>query len=876
MNNAILAMLGVPEILVILLILVLMAGGAVSAVLLVVWLVRRGKAKTTAIPPVQSQPEPPKPTPSTCPRCSTPLPADSPQGLCPRCVMGVGLATQTEASGEYGPHGTKVTKPPLLSCEEVARRFPQLEILECLGRGGMGVVYKARQPKLNRLVALKILAPERGADPKFAERFLREAQALARLSHPNIVTVHDFGEADGMFFLLMEYVDGVTLRQWLREGRMKPEEALAIVPKICEALQFAHEQGVVHRDIKPENVLLDKQGRVKIADFGIAKIVGAEGSRPGLTEERAVLGTPHYMAPEQVEHPQTVDHRADIYSLGVVFYEMLTGELPLGKFQPPSKKVQVDVRLDEVVLHALEKEPERRYQRVSEVKTDVEKIASTAASQAASAETLAAVRRQQGLQAKSALFTFAAACFLVAAAVEMAAGYEIAAALSVVAVAGFGAAAYRHWRAAASCAGAPAGSPSVSQPAHVPASEVKPNRWEVRIIAAGLAVLVFLLLLVPTASPPFNDILATSCVIGLTICFLRLAGLWPFPSFLMLDSGFSGRNLHRAKGLNYVAFFCACLSGLIPTIFYWYARWLVPWLTPQGQQFMLWLTLIAALLAVALGFAARKSRLGTAAIVVGGISLSVWLLFFVAGLFASAPNAPQTTLGSLGQSEPVVALPAVSFGPVIERVLNDDGIKRDFFIDLDTGRLFSPPPGLSLADTNAFAAWLRDNGIDAMGKTSVSVRGLVGMEMIARPLDGAQWESLEAHDALANEVLKHGSPGAPVFLTAKGQLPETFLFKTREGGVGVLQITGFTDNPRGAKIRYKLVRRADANPTGALSSTSANTNAAAVRWVESNHTQGIYRWRIERLAPCRFVCFGPAKVAKACFRSWALPRSLAP
>jgi tRNA A-37 threonylcarbamoyl transferase component Bud32 len=289
----------------------------------------------------------------------------------------VGLDTQTEATGEFGPHGTKIVPPPEA---EVARRFPHLEILGCLGHGGMGVVYKARQSKLNRLVALKILAPEKGADPKFAERFLREAQALARLSHPNIVTVHDYGEADGMFFLLMEFVDGMTLRQLLREGRMKPEQALAIVPPICEALQFAHEQGVVHRDIKPENVLLDKQGRVKIADFGIAKLVGMEKPRAALTEERSVIGTPHYMAPEQVEKPTTVDHRADIYSLGVVFYEMLTGELPLGKFQPPSKKVQVDVRLDEVVLHALEKEPERRYQQASEVKTDVETIAATAPS----------------------------------------------------------------------------------------------------------------------------------------------------------------------------------------------------------------------------------------------------------------------------------------------------------------------------------------------------------------------------------------------------------------------------------------------------------------------------------------------------------------
>jgi serine/threonine protein kinase len=224
-------------------------------------------------------------------------------------------------------------------------------------------------------VALKILAPEKGAEPKFAERFQREAQALARLNHPNIVTVYDFGDADGMFFLLMEYVDGMTLRQLLRDERLKPEEAVAIVPPICAALEFAHSQGIVHRDIKPENVLLDQQGRVKIADFGIAKLVGPGAATPALTEEKCVIGTPNYMAPEQIERPERVDHRADIYSLGVVFYEMLTGELPLGKFQPPSRRVRMDVRLDEVVLHALEKEPERRYQRAGEVRTDVEMIA---------------------------------------------------------------------------------------------------------------------------------------------------------------------------------------------------------------------------------------------------------------------------------------------------------------------------------------------------------------------------------------------------------------------------------------------------------------------------------------------------------------------
>jgi len=279
---------------------------------------------------------------------------------------------ETKEGNEPGA-GKPAFVPP--SVEQMAKLFPQLEIIELLGQGGMGAVYKARQPRLNRFVALKILSPEKQSDPQFAERFEREARALAWLTHPNIVTVYDFGEAQGIFFLLMEFVDGMTLRKLLQARRLASAEALAIVPQICQALQYAHEQGVIHRDIKPENILLDKKGQVKIADFGIAKILDQAPRDIALTGAKDVVGTPYYMAPEQIEKPQTVDHRADIYSLGVVFYEMLTGELPLGNFLPPSQKVQIDVRLDEVVLHAMEKEPERRYQEASQVKTAVETIA---------------------------------------------------------------------------------------------------------------------------------------------------------------------------------------------------------------------------------------------------------------------------------------------------------------------------------------------------------------------------------------------------------------------------------------------------------------------------------------------------------------------
>jgi tRNA A-37 threonylcarbamoyl transferase component Bud32 len=341
-----------------------------------------------------------------CPRCGSKLPADAPEGICPRCVLGLGFdnplppheATRPPADGN-GPaatasHSASSARPGPTSVftptgrfsppdpAELARHFLHLEIHELLGQGGMGAVYKARHRRLDRLVALKILPSEISADPAFAERFTREARALASLNHPHIVTLYDFGEAGGLYYLLMEFVDGLNLRRMIAGGKLEPREALAIVPQVCDALQYAHDEGIVHRDIKPENILLDKKGRVKIADFGLAKLMNRGDKLAGraeftLTGSQQVMGTPHYMAPEQMEHPLGVDHRADIFSLGVVFYEMLTGELPLGRFAAPSYKAKIDVRLDEIVLRSLEKEPERRYQHASAVKTDVERISST-------------------------------------------------------------------------------------------------------------------------------------------------------------------------------------------------------------------------------------------------------------------------------------------------------------------------------------------------------------------------------------------------------------------------------------------------------------------------------------------------------------------
>jgi tRNA A-37 threonylcarbamoyl transferase component Bud32 len=301
-----------------------------------------------------------------CKQCRQPLPENAPEGLCPSCLAKIALGSEPAAPK------TRIAPDPA----ELTPHFPQLEILELLGMGGMGMVYKARQPRLDRIVALKILPMDSAPHPSFAERFNREAKALAKLNHPGIVNIYDFGQAGQYYYFVMEYVDGMNLRQLLNNQPVNSRQALELVVQICTALQYAHDEGVVHRDIKPENILITRKGQVKIADFGLAKLLGAAPDT-ALTMSKAAMGTLNYMAPEQRENAQGVDHRADIYSLGVVFYEMLTGEVPMGRFEAPSKRVQVDVRLDEVVLRALEREPDRRYQHVSEIKTGVETITST-------------------------------------------------------------------------------------------------------------------------------------------------------------------------------------------------------------------------------------------------------------------------------------------------------------------------------------------------------------------------------------------------------------------------------------------------------------------------------------------------------------------
>lgn len=268
--------------------------------------------------------------------------------------------------------------------EVVAEWFPGYVIEALIGRGSMGAVYRAVHKRLERQVAIKLLPPEVAAREGMAARFEQEARAMAKLSHPNIVALHDFGQTtEDHLYIVMEYVDAADLSRIIHgeQGGMDVPQALAVVGQVCDALQYAHERGFVHRDIKPGNVLVDTEGRVKIADFGLAKLLDAPAADTGtasdpLTMTGRAVGTPDYTAPEQLKGG-AIDHRADLYSLGVMFYEMLTGELPRGAWREPSRLVpDASPRLDEVVRRAMQAEPEQRYQQASEVKQAIEETSS--------------------------------------------------------------------------------------------------------------------------------------------------------------------------------------------------------------------------------------------------------------------------------------------------------------------------------------------------------------------------------------------------------------------------------------------------------------------------------------------------------------------
>lgn len=248
------------------------------------------------------------------------------------------------------------------------------EIQCVLGHGGMAVVYRGIQKSLKRPVAIKVLNGRFAEDPEFIERFEQEAGALAALSHPNIVGVIDRGHHGRRYYFVMEFVDGETLDQKIIDDSLKPSDWRAMVQACRDALEFVHKRNIVHLDIKPSNVLVDREGRIKLSDFGIAHIITGDG--PDVTaggRPRRPVGTTHYMAPEQTATPDTVDHRADIYALGVSFYKMLTRSMPeSGTVLPPSEvNHELPVAVDTVLFRAMAPDRDDRYPSVREFCDDL-------------------------------------------------------------------------------------------------------------------------------------------------------------------------------------------------------------------------------------------------------------------------------------------------------------------------------------------------------------------------------------------------------------------------------------------------------------------------------------------------------------------------
>ncbi|MBI3270670.1 MAG: protein kinase [Planctomycetes bacterium] len=326
------------------------------------------------------------PTASHCPHCGHDLPPPAPGApdtdvRCPACGREVrasdfatqkyqpgltpaihavtvpGRATDASALGATVAPGAAGAAPQPFAAGGTLGPY---RILEMIGRGGMGMVYKAVQISLERVVALKILPPAFALDTEFVRRFDREAKTLANLNHPNIVSIYDLGRSSGFYYFAMEFVDGESLRALLRRRALDPAAVLRLALPLCDALAYAHAEGVVHRDVKPENILVDRRGRVKVADFGLARLTAPRTGMEAMTRTGVVMGTFDYMAPEQREETRKVDHRADIYALGVVLYEALTGELPVGRWLPPSLKAGTDVRVDALLERMLERDPDRR------------------------------------------------------------------------------------------------------------------------------------------------------------------------------------------------------------------------------------------------------------------------------------------------------------------------------------------------------------------------------------------------------------------------------------------------------------------------------------------------------------------------------------
>ena len=269
-------------------------------------------------------------------------------------------------------------QPPTL--EEMQTMLPQYQFVSLLGRGGMGAVYKAVQVTLDRPVAIKVLPGDLvadGDDAQFAERFKNEARTMAKMNHPAIVNVYDFGETNtGLLYIVMEFIDGTDVSRMIAsQGKLPEDYALSITAHVCDALQYAHTHGVIHRDIKPANILINMEGAVKVADFGLAK--QSDAGQSGLTKTNMAMGTPDFVAPEALIPGIPLDGRADLYAVGVMLYQMLTGEIPRGMWSLPGAKFGTDPRFDEIISKAMQTDREVRYQSAVDLRQDLDTILTT-------------------------------------------------------------------------------------------------------------------------------------------------------------------------------------------------------------------------------------------------------------------------------------------------------------------------------------------------------------------------------------------------------------------------------------------------------------------------------------------------------------------
>jgi tRNA A-37 threonylcarbamoyl transferase component Bud32 len=314
-------------------------------------------------------------TAHVCPQCGKPLPSDGPKGQCPACLLAAALSSQSDvySAATVLPDSFAATASAP-EAGTLLKYFGDYELLEEIARGGMGVVWKARQTSLKRDVALKMIRAGTLASPDEVNRFLREAEAAANLQHPNIVAIHEVGEHDGQHYFTMDYVAGRDLGALVKDGPLPPNRAACYVKIIAEAIHFAHQRGTLHRDLKPQNVLIDAGDQPRITDFGLAKLMK---DHSGLTQSGVVMGSPSYMPPEQAAGRHgNVGPASDVYSLGAMLYELLTGRPPFRgatalntlrevmeaePAAPRRLKADIPPDLETICLKCLEKSPLARY-----------------------------------------------------------------------------------------------------------------------------------------------------------------------------------------------------------------------------------------------------------------------------------------------------------------------------------------------------------------------------------------------------------------------------------------------------------------------------------------------------------------------------------